>query len=75
MSSSSRSRASVSGGKIRVTFPGVMANIATGRPEDSSASPSEGLSSGRSDGITTGRSGKEVAFRFGDAEDSNRFLR
>ncbi|WP_329302224.1 hypothetical protein OG410_31700 [Streptomyces sp. NBC_00659] len=52
-----------------------MANIATGRPEDSSASPSEGLSSGRSDGITTGRSGKEVAFRFGDAEDGNRFLR
>jgi hypothetical protein len=52
-----------------------MANIATGRPEDSSASCPEGLASGRSDGITTGRSGKEVAFRFGDAKDSNRFLR
>ncbi|WP_328672155.1 hypothetical protein [Streptomyces sp. NBC_00328] len=52
-----------------------MANIATGRPENSSAGRPEGLATGRSDGITTGRSVKEVAFRFGDAEGSKRFLR
>lgn len=54
MSTSSRSAASASGGKMRVTFSAVMANIATGR------------------------SGKEVAFRFGegdDTTDSNRSLR
>jgi hypothetical protein len=33
------------------------------------------IATGRSDGLTTGRSGKDVAFRFGDTDDSNRSLR
>jgi hypothetical protein len=60
-----------------------MANIATGRPDDSSASGPDACSTAGSDGSTdelsdgfpTGLSGKKTAFRFGDTDDSKRSLR